>query len=87
MAGIDFKPIDPKDIPERVHKQKVSKYAVTLAEFVQSGAKAVELDVEKLASPSSAAGVLRQKVKAMKLEKRVAVVSRQGRVFLLRTAA
>jgi len=87
MKGIDFKPIDPRDIPTKYHRPRTSKYAATLAEFVKSGAKAVEIDVEKLANPSCAANSLRTHMKDMKLEKRVAVISRQGRVFLVRTAA
>ncbi len=85
-TGLDFKVIDPKDIPAQ-RGGRSSQYAVTLAEFVQSGAKAVELDVAHLKNKSTCSGALRYQVKQMKLEQRVAVVLRQGRVFLLRTAA
>jgi len=85
--GLDWRPIDPDEIPARLTRARVSKYAVKLAEFVRSGAAAVELDLETPASTCSVAHSLRKQVRVMELEERVAVVNRQGRVFLVRTAA
>jgi hypothetical protein len=85
--GLDWRPIDPDEIPARLTRSRVSKYAVTLAEFVRSGAAAVELDIETLSGTHSVAHSLRRQLRAMQLEGRVAVVNRQGRVFLVRTAA
>ena len=36
--GLDWRPIDPDEIHARLTRSRVSKYAVTLAEFVRSGA-------------------------------------------------
>jgi hypothetical protein len=85
-TGYGFTPIDPKDIPTP-RGGRVSRYTVTLGEFVRSGAKAVEVDLEDAKNPASAACQMRKNVRLMKLEKSVCVVCRQGRIFLLRTAA
>lgn len=84
-SGFSFKPIDPKDIPVG-RGGRASRYAATVAEFVQGGARAVELDISH-SNASSASASLRHQVKKMRLDGRVSVIVRARRVFLLRTSA
>ena len=84
--GLHFTPVDPKSIPEK-RTGKAGVMAATIAEFVVSGAKAVEVDADGYKSVSSVSSGLRNAVKAQQCEKRVAVIVRGGRVYLLRTAA
>lgn len=84
--GLHFTPVDPKNIPEK-RPGKAGVMAATIAEFVVSGAKAVEVDTDGYKSVSSVSSGLRNAVKAQACEKRVAVIVRGGRVYLLRTAA
>lgn len=87
VSGLDFTPIDPREIPKDSRGGRPSRYLATLAEFVRSGAQAVELDCSHSLNTASVAGSLRTQAKNAGLEKRVAVLHRRGRVFLVRTAS
>ena len=80
--GFDFSPVDPKTIPARIGRP--SRYLVTIAEFLRSGAQAVEIDVAHNPSTSSVAANLRAAISKHGLGQQVAAVHRVGRVYLVR---
>ena len=82
MRGHDFKVIDPKDIPEKLTGGRVSRYAVTLGEFMRSGAPAVEMT--DVSCVTSATSCLTKAIAAAGLQSHVQCYRRQGRVFLVR---
>jgi hypothetical protein len=84
IRGLDFKPVDPRDIPPRaVGPGRPSRYLATIREFLISGARAVAVDAD-VKDPSSVATCLRAQVRKAGLETQVLVVQRGERVFILR---
>lgn len=82
VKGLNFKPIDPKQIPAAgFNKGRPSRYLATLAEFLKSGAAAVEVDT---LNTSVTAGQLRKQARLHGLTEQLDVIARQGRVFILR---
>lgn len=86
MKGLDFKPIDPREIPGQI-RGRPNVLLTTVGEFVRSGAKAVEVNTDRYKTAYSAASGLRKAIKRERCESRVRVLVRRGRVFLVRTAA
>lgn len=84
VHGLDFKPVDPRDIPPRtVGPGRPSRYLATIREFLVSGAQAVAVD-SGVKDPSSVATCLRAQVRKAGLETQVMVIQRGERVFIAR---
>jgi hypothetical protein len=87
VRGYDFKPVAPDEIPAITTARRPSRYLATLAEFLRSGAAAVQVDTSYTLSPASMASCLRQRAKKHQLSGQVEVLQRGGRVFLLRVTS
>lgn len=82
VKGLNFKPIDPKTIPKAGFKKgRPSRYLATLAEFLKSGAIAVEVETS---NSSSSVSQLKKQQRLHGLANQLDALSRGGRVFLLR---
>ena len=85
IRGFDFKPVDPKDIPDRLRGAGApSRYLATIREFLISGAQAVRVEHGSNNSAGSVASCLRGQLRKAGLTRQVEVLVRAREVYLVR---
>ena len=83
IAGY-LKPIDLESLPKRRGRQASEFYPLLIEAFVSSGAKAMEVDVERLGrKPETVRSAIAKAIKGRGLQKTVRVSLIGGEVILL----
>jgi hypothetical protein len=81
--SLPFRPIAPRDIPERAPRHRPSRYVATLRQFMVSRALAIEIDLDGR-RPNGVAKRMTDVIREVGLAGQVRCYQRQCRVFLSR---